>query len=70
MTDRHAGYIVRLAEDLRDDDSAYVIAAIRMIKGVAAVEPIPGDHQLHIATERAREEIADRLYALVKELRT
>ena len=70
MTDRHAGYIVQLTDDLRDDDSQYVIAALLMIKGVVSVKPVPADYQLHIATERARTEIADKLYALVKELRT
>lgn len=69
MTDRHAGYIVRLAEDLRAADSEHIIAALRMIKGVASVEPIIADYELRMATERARTGIADKLYEIVKELR-
>lgn len=33
MTDRHAGYIVTLAADIREDDAEHIINAIRMVKG-------------------------------------
>lgn len=41
MTTRHAGYVVTLAEDVREDDDV-VLLAIRMIKGVISVRPIDG----------------------------
>jgi hypothetical protein len=40
MTTRHAGYVVTLASDVRDDDAEYIINAIKMVKGVGTVEPI------------------------------
>lgn len=53
MTERHAGYIVTLANDERADDAEDIRNAIAMISGVVSVEPIVADHQQHIATERA-----------------
>lgn len=44
MTDRHAGYIVTLAQDIREDDAEEsVLIALRMVKGVADVRPVPAD---------------------------
>lgn len=43
MTDRHQGYLVTLAVDLGEEDSATVMTALRMIRGVAGVEPIAAD---------------------------
>lgn len=44
MTDRHSGYIVILDRDIREDDAEEsVIAALRMIRGVADVKPILAD---------------------------
>ncbi len=41
MTDRHAGYIVVLAENIREDDAAEgILNAIRMIRGVLSVQPV------------------------------
>ena len=70
MTDRHAGYIVTLADDIREDDAEAIIQALLMIKGVARVEPIVADHQLFLATQRARAEIGDKLRAFLRELDT
>jgi hypothetical protein len=49
MTARHAGYLITLDEDVREDDAEEgVLNAIRMIKGVTAVEPVEAsiDQQL------------------------
>jgi hypothetical protein len=66
MTDRHAGYIVVLERDIREDDAEHVINALRMTKGVLIVEPIVTDTELHIAESRAlaawREKLHDVLY--------
>jgi hypothetical protein len=65
MTDRHAGYLVVLAEDLRaDSDAEYVLNAIRMIKGVQAVTPVPASYELAIAQERRDDQWHDVLYRL------
>lgn len=52
MTDRHAGYIVTLAEDIREEEADAIIAALRMIKGVAAVSPVVSDLNLRMAMDR------------------
>ncbi len=67
MTDRHAGYIVTLAEDIREDDAEATHSALRMIKGVASVEPIVADYQLHIAHARVDDEWRDKLRNLANE---
>lgn len=65
MTDRHAGYIVTLADDVREDDAEHVINALRMIKGVLNVSPVPADIELHMATERAKQEITTRFHEIL-----
>lgn len=52
MTDRHAGYIVILDRDLREDDAEAVIAALRMVKGVSRVTPVVADAVPFIYTTR------------------
>lgn len=67
MTDRHAGYLVTLAEDIREDDAEEsVLIALRMIKGVASVTPIVSDYAMHIAAERRDDAWRDTLYGLAK----
>lgn len=70
VTDRHAGYIVTLADDIREDDAEAIIQALLMIKGVARVEPVVADYALHLATTRAKGEITDKLRQLLRELDT
>ena len=53
MTTRHAAYIVILDEDIRDDDAEEsVLPALRMIKFVASVEPVPASYEHAIARSR------------------
>lgn len=61
MTDRHAGYVVVLDRDIRDDDAQATIAAIGQIKGVASVEPIVADPGSIIAEVRAKREIGEKV---------
>ena len=66
MTDRHAGYLVTLDEDLRSDDAEEILTALRMVKGVLAVEPIiarPSQEQ--IGYQRADHEWRLRIYGLL-----
>jgi hypothetical protein len=52
MTDRHAGYLVVLAEDIREDCAEPILTALRMISGVASVTPVPADYEQVIARTR------------------
>ena len=61
MTERHAGYLITLEDDIREDDAEHVINALRMIKGVMRVEPIVANIELHIAQERAKHELQQRM---------
>jgi hypothetical protein len=70
MTDRHAGYVVTLAKDIREDDAEAIITALRMIKGVHSVEPVISDQWIeHIAHERAYDEVRTALFELLDRLR-
>ena len=66
MTDRHAGYVVVLDRDMREDDAQDVIKAISLLKGVAAVTPHLASPDLAIATLRAHRTIEARLHAALK----
>jgi hypothetical protein len=69
MTDRHAGYLVTLAEDIREDDAEAVITALRMIRGVIAVEPVEMDTSIMIAQQRADAEWRERVAGLLRDTR-
>ncbi len=68
MTTRHAGYIVVLDDDIREDDAEYVINAIRMIKGVGGVTPVEADAASVIARQRVITDLRNRLYELARSL--
>jgi hypothetical protein len=68
MTDRHAGYIITLAQDVREDDAKEILTALRMIKGVLSVEPIIADFDLHMAQERVRSEYRTKLIEFIRSL--
>lgn len=68
MTDRHAGYVVTLECDIREDEAESTIAAIHHIKGVVSVAAIVDSPELHSARERARWEFLDKLYRFAKEV--
>jgi hypothetical protein len=66
VTDRHAGYVVVLDHDIREDDAETILSAIRMVKGVQDVVPIVSDFAVHIAESRARTEYAQVLMDSIK----
>jgi hypothetical protein len=66
VTDRHAGYIVVLAEDIREDDAEGTLNALRMVKGVISVTPVIADYTQAIARERRDDEWREALYALAR----
>lgn len=65
MTDRHAGYLVMLKQDISEDDAEHTIHALRMIKGVLSVEPIVADADLMIAEARAVSEWRSKISRLL-----
>lgn len=62
MTDRVNALLVVLEEDIRDDDAAATIAAIRQIKGVLDVTPNVVSSADAIADMRARHDLGQRLW--------
>jgi hypothetical protein len=67
MTDRHAGYVVTLSEDVREDDAEAIINAIRMIRGVVDVAPVLGGVDMQIAEARVNGRWRDRIAGLLRE---
>lgn len=65
MTTRHCGYVVLLAEDIREDDGEHVVNAIRMLRGVISVEPIVADP---LAESLAETRVKHRLFAAIRGL--
>src|SRR5687768_2920427 len=61
MTDRFAGFVVSLDKDLREDDAAATLAAIRQIKGVLDVVPEICSAHVHIAEARAQRAIEEKI---------
>jgi hypothetical protein len=53
---QHAGCLVTLAEDAGGDRAAAILTALRMIKGVADVRPVPAD-PLTFAVEIRRDAV-------------
>jgi hypothetical protein len=69
MTERHAGYIVTLAEDIREDDAEHILTALRMISGVVSVKPVTANLDVAVARERVHAEVRARVLRLLEELR-
>lgn len=65
MTDRYNALTVVLERDIRDDDAEAILAAMRMIKGVRSVTGNVVDMESHIAEERVRHELGQKLIAII-----
>lgn len=57
MTTRLKGVLVTFEDDIREDDAEHRLNAIRQIRGVLSVEPVPADVDDHMARERVRYEL-------------
>lgn len=69
MTDRHSGYLVTLARDMREDDAEAIITALRMVRGVESVTPVQSNGlATAIGVERERKRIGAILDEAVREL--
>ena len=61
MTDRLKGCVVMFEEDIREDDAAAVLSAIKMLKGVGDVAPTFADYDDWMNRSRIRLELARKL---------
>lgn len=69
MTTRHSGYLVVLADDIRDDDAEATLNALRMVRGVVAVQPHETTADMMIAVARADDVWRARILALLQDCR-
>lgn len=70
MTTRYSGFVVTLTDDIREDDAEAVVTALRMVKGVASVEPVDADIIAEqIARDGAHTELMARLRGWMDEVR-
>lgn len=63
MTDRYFALTVALEADIREDDAEHLLAAILMLRGVRAVEPLVSNPELWTAEQRVRHELGQKLFA-------
>jgi len=66
VTERHAGYVVTLKEDIREDDAERLVSALRFFSCVASVTPIVSNVEHHVATEKARFDLLSKLREALK----
>jgi hypothetical protein len=62
MTDRIHSLTVVLERDNRSDDVEALVNAIRMFHGVLSVETHVSDITSHMAEERARASLSEKIY--------
>lgn len=65
MTDRFAGYVVVLEDNIRSDDAEVITKAIEQLRGVLKVTPVIRTPEIHIAEERVRNELGQKLLQIV-----
>ena len=66
MTDRFNALIVVLDENIRVDDAQVIINAISMIKRVVSVKGNVSDFGSHIAEERARIDLVNKIAQILQ----
>ena len=65
MTDRLHSLTVVFERNIRADDAEPILAAIRMIRGVQSVTGQVADEASHMAEERARRELGEKLLDVI-----
>lgn len=65
MTDRFNSLTVVLEHDIREDDALAIISAIKHIRGVLSVSGNVSDITTHVACERAKHELGERILDVV-----
>lgn len=66
MTDRFHTLTVVLDRDYREDDAQAILDAIRMVKGVIAVDGNVTDHHQYGAVELAKHELRRKVFDALK----
>lgn len=67
MTDRYNALTVILDRDIRDDDAAHLLNAIKMLRGVLRVEPhIANNLDAAVAEMRVRNELVEKLIEVLR----
>ncbi len=61
MTDRYHALTVTLERDIREDDAEHLINAIKMMRGVLDVSGEVSSIETHMAEERARHELGQKI---------
>lgn len=69
MTESVHSFQVVLRRDIREDDVEPLLNAIRLLTGVLEVTPIKSSWDSTMAEERARDEMASRIYELLRDIR-
>jgi hypothetical protein len=67
MSDRYNCLTVVLEKDLKDEDAEPLIEAIKQFRGVLSVTPNVSDFPAHMAEERARNELREKLWRVLNE---
>lgn len=67
MTTRYAALTIILEDNMRDDDTGPLIAAIRQLRGVLDVQPVEATLDMAIAEKRARLRLIEQLYTVLNE---
>jgi len=65
---RTSAYLVTLQHTLRDQAADDMLRLLCRIRGVTSVVPVEDDYQQRIGGERVRAELADKLFALGREV--
>ena len=65
MTDRYIALTVVLERDVREDDAAVTINAIRALRHVQDVVPVVTDPVAFVVEARVRRELGEKLFAVV-----
>lgn len=66
MTDRYYALTVVLEKDIRSDDAERLIDAIHMLRGVLSVVPNVADSTTWMAEERAKIELKNKIFEVLK----
>ena len=65
MTERFHSLTVVLEKDMREDDAKPLIEAIQQMRGVLKVSGVVSDMAAHMAIERSRRELGDKLMGVI-----
>lgn len=66
MSDRHAGFVVTLDQDLKDEDAEEIANAIRCLQHVVTVRPVVSNIEMHLCREQVRHELMQKLWDVLK----